>query len=106
MHMGLSATTCGLLQYFSSIYLKKIMKNFVQDSQYCQTQTTYPHNFSQMHYCCGNSINQSDRKFNTCVTAKCLTKETSYLILQSVDKIYSYLLTDCNSIRQPIWMSA
>jgi len=33
MHMGLSANTCGLLPYFPRIYLKKIMKNFVQDSQ-------------------------------------------------------------------------
>jgi len=33
MCMGLSANTCGLLQYFPSIYLKKIMINFVQDSQ-------------------------------------------------------------------------
>jgi hypothetical protein len=33
MRLGLSTNTCGLLLYFPSIYLKKIMKNVLHDTQ-------------------------------------------------------------------------
>jgi hypothetical protein len=92
--------------YFSSTYLKKIMKNFVQDSQSLARLKPHTHIISVR--CIAAMVIQLIKvtgSFNTCVTAKCFRKETLYLILQSVDKIYSYILTGCNSFRQPIGMS-
>jgi len=77
MRLGLSANTCGLLQSFPRIYLKKIMKNFVHDSQSLARLKSHTNicNFSQMDYYCGNSINQSNRKFNTCVSTKYIRRK-------------------------------